>query len=771
MTNDWLFDKSDEVVASALVRSLPPDLFDIHAHLYRKATLNAPAESVFANGPSEVTPDAWRHHVGRQVGAERLRGALFIPVPFVPLDQIDSVNTWALEMAAEWENARVLALVSPGMSPGQAEPLLAAKAFAGFKPYHTYAPDPPTYNATPDAYIPEWVWPMAHEHGLVITLHLVRTAAMADAENIRYLQEHCEAFPNARVILAHAGRAFHAPNARAGIDQLRDFENLWFDTSAVCEPEPLMAILEACGPRRLLWGSDFPVSEQRGRAVTAGDGFLWITPRMVDPNAISPCRLLPVGLESLRTLMTAADAIGLDADDLADIFSRNASRVLSLVLDGGEQTQSLYRHARQRIPGGTQLLSKRPEMFAPEQWPAYFREARGCEIWDLDGRKYYDFCTHGIGACLLGFRDPDVTRAVRRRLSLGAFSTLSAPEEVTLADRLCEIHPWAGQVRFARTGGEALAVAVRIARATTDRSVVAVCGYHGWHDWYLAANLGENDSLRGHLLPGLQPLGVPRELRGTCHPFAYNNREAFDRIVAEYGDRLAAVVMEPCRRVDPEPGFLEHIRRRSHEVGALLVFDEVTAGWRFTFGGAHLLFGVAPDIAVFAKSLGNGHPIAAILGTAAAMDGAHASFISSTYWTDAVGPVAALATLDKMAASDVPAHCRRVGDRVKAIWRQSAQSHGLPIEVPEAFPALAHFEFRHEEAPALKTLFTQMMLDRGFLAGTAVYACLAHTDALVDKYEAAVSDVFALLARAIGQGNVAGQLRGSIAHSGFGRLA
>ncbi|MDY0165328.1 MAG: aminotransferase class III-fold pyridoxal phosphate-dependent enzyme [Thermoguttaceae bacterium] len=774
MIGDWSFDELDEAAAS-IMPALPPVIFDIHAHLYRKATLNVSAEGVFATGPDEVTPDVWRKHVGRQVGVGRLSGALFLSVPQVQTESIDAVNAWVVAEAANCKNAKALAIVAPGMSPAKVEPLLDEDAFAGFKPYHLYASSRPTYDATPEGYIPEWVWPMANDRGLIVTLHLVRAGAMADAGNIGYLREHCEAFPGARVILAHAGRAFHAPNARAGIDQLHDLENLWFDTAAICEPEPLRAILEACGPRRLLWGSDFPISEQRGRCVTAGDGFLWITPDMVDPQAVSPCRLLPVGLESLRAVLTAAKEIGLDANDLAAIFAGNASRVLGLAPKTPSkppaETQSLYRHARQRIPGGTQLLSKRPEMLAPEQWPAYFREARGCEIWDLDGRKYYDFCTHGIGACLLGFRDPDVTRAVRRQLYLGAYSTLSSPEEVALADRLCKIHPWADQVRFARTGGEALAVAVRIARATTDRSVVAVCGYHGWHDWYLAANLGENDALRGHLLPGLQPLGVPRELHGTCHPFAYNNREAFDRIVTEYGDRLAAVVMEPCRRVAPEPGFLEHIRRRSREVGALLVFDEVTAGWRFTFGGAHLLFGVAPDIAVFAKSLGNGHPIAAILGTAAAMDGAHASFISSTYWTDAIGPVAALATLDKMARADVPAHCRHVGDRVKAIWRQCAQSHGLPVEVPEAFPALAHFEFRHEEAPALKTLFTQMMLDRDFLAGTAVYACLAHTDALVDRYEAAVSDVFALLARAIGQNDITSQLRGPIAHSGFGRLA
>ena len=301
------------------------------------------------------------------------------------------------------------------------------------------------------------------------------------------------------------------------------------------------------------------------------------------------------------------------------------------------RTQTLYRHAKERIPGGTQLLSKRPEMLAPDQWPPYYRKASGCEIWDLDNRHYYDFSTNGIGSCLLGFNDPDVTRAVCRRVRSGSMCTLNPPEEVALADRLCAIHPWADQARFARCGGEACAVAVRIARATTDRSVVAICGYSGWQDWYLAANLGDSDALRGHLLPGLSPLGVPRELRGTTVPFTFDNREQFNAILEQYGPRLAAVVMEPCRSQDPAPGFLEFVKAGAHRVGALLIFDEITIGWRLHFGGAHLKFGVSPDLAVFAKALGNGHPMASVIGTRAAMAGAHDSFISSTYWTEGVG--------------------------------------------------------------------------------------------------------------------------------------
>jgi len=313
-------------------------------------------------------------------------------------------------------------------------------------------------------------------------------------------------------------------------------------------------------------------------------------------------------------------------------------------------------------------------------------------------------------------------------------------------------------------------MAVRIARATTDRSVIAICGYSGWQDWYLAANLGQSDALRGHLLPGLEPLGVPRELRGTTAAFEFNDREAFRAVLDEHGDRLAAVIMEPCRYCDPESGFLECVRDGARRVGALLIFDEITIGWRLHIGGAHLKFGVEPDLAVFAKALGSGHPMAAVIGTRAAMDGAHGSFISSTYWTESVGPVAALATLRKMQTVDVPSHVTRIGMRVQKLWEQSGRQHELPVRI-DGYPCLAHFRFEHKQEDALRTLYTQRMLARGFLAGTALYPTLAHTDEVVERYGEAIDDVFAEMAEVLTAGNnVATHLDGPVAHSTFKRL-
>ena len=433
------------------------------------------------------------------------------------------------------------------------------------------------------------------------------------------------------------------------------------------------------------------------------------------------------------------------------------------------KTQNLYQEAKKIIPGGTQLLSKRPEMFAPNQWPGYFTRAKGCEVWDLDGNHYYDMTSNGIGACLLGFADPDVSEAVKKRIDDGSMCTLNAPEEVELAEMLLDIHPWAGMARFTRTGGETAAVAIRIARAATDKSIAAVCGYHGWQDWYLAANLGESDSLRGHLLSGLEPLGVPAELRGTNFTFRYNRIDEFMSLIQKYGDNMAAVIMEPCRYEDPDPEFMKCIREETEKRRIILIFDEITIGWRRNYGGAHLKLGYTPDIAIFAKTLGNGHPIGAIIGTGEVMKSADQSFISSTYWTESVGYVAAIATLKKMKSIKIWEHVEKIGKLILKAWREKADKHGLDISTG-GYPCLAHFAYNYKNASVLKTLYTQLMLERGFLGNTAIYPTAAHTEEIVERYSIAIDEVFKILADANREGLVDELLNGPVCHSGFQRL-
>lgn len=437
---------------------------------------------------------------------------------------------------------------------------------------------------------------------------------------------------------------------------------------------------------------------------------------------------------------------------------------------GTNTSQDLYVHAKQRIPGGTQLLSKRPELFLPDNWPAYYSKAEGFTIWDMDGRPYSDFTTSGIGCCLLGYADPAVNAAVTECVANGSMCTLNAPEEVWLADRLCAIHPWAEKARFARTGGEAVAIAVRVARAATKRSLVAFCGYHGWCDWYLSANLGETDALDGHLLPGLDPAGVPAGLRGTALPFHYNRISGLEQIVAEHRGELAAIVMEPMRYEGPKDGFLEKVRALADETGAVLVFDEITSGWRSWFGGIHLKLGVNPDMAVFAKALSNGFPMAAIIGRGRVMEVAQRTFVSSTYWTERIGPTAALVTLERMTELDVAGHIQATGTRILKGWAEAAEKRGLKVKV-SGIPALCSFSFDiGSESRALMTLFTQEMLDLGYLANGAVYPTYAHTAEAVGGYLETVDEVFGGLWLKIDRKEVLSSLRGPVAQSGFARL-
>lgn len=430
----------------------------------------------------------------------------------------------------------------------------------------------------------------------------------------------------------------------------------------------------------------------------------------------------------------------------------------------------LYRRAKKRIPGGTQLLSKRPEMFLPDVWPAYYSEANGVEIVDLDGRRFTDMSFSAVGSCILGYADPDVNAAVKSAVDRGSMATLNCPEEVELADVLCELHPWAELVRYTRCGGEAMAAAVRFARARSRKGTVVFCGYHGWQDWYLAANAGATDALTGHLLPGLDPAGVPAQLAGTAIPFHYNDIAGFHAAVARAGDDFGAVVMEPTRGVDPVPGFLETIREVTRDRGVPLVFDEVTAGWRLNTGGVHLRLGITPDIAVFAKATSNGYPMSAIIGTGDTMQAAQETFVSSTYWTERIGPTAALATIRKHRALDLGPRLEAAGKRVQDGWKAAAAATGIDITVAGMAP-LARFALNYPNGQAVRTLLTQEMLDRGYLASNSFYAMAAHTDAIIDAYLVELRAVFALLKTAIEEGSVERRLRGPVAHAGFYRLA
>ncbi len=429
--------------------------------------------------------------------------------------------------------------------------------------------------------------------------------------------------------------------------------------------------------------------------------------------------------------------------------------------------QKLWRRAKQVIPGGNMLLSKRAEMFLPDQWPAYFSKANGCKVWDLDGHEYIDMSIMGVGTNILGYGHPEVDEAVRKTIDAGNMSTLNCPEEVYLAERLVELHPWADMVRLARSGGEANAVAIRIARAASGKDKVAFCGYHGWHDWYLAANLGDETHLAGHLLPGLEPKGVPDNLRDTIFPFAYNRFDELQTLVNAHD--IGVIKMEVSRNQGPENGFLEKVRKLATERGIVLIFDECTSGFRQTFGGLHKLYGVEPDMAMFGKALGNGYAITATIGRREVMQAAQATFISSTFWTERIGPTAGLKTLEVMERLKSWDAITKTGLSIRQGWQQLADKHGLKID-HWGLPALTGFTFRSPNALAYKTLVTQEMLTNGYLAGNSVYVCTEHTPEVVSGFFEALDPVFLLIKECEEGRDIMSLLKGPVCHGGFKRL-
>ena len=430
--------------------------------------------------------------------------------------------------------------------------------------------------------------------------------------------------------------------------------------------------------------------------------------------------------------------------------------------------QDLYEKAKKIIPGGTMLLSKRPEMFLPNNWPSYFSKAKGCKVWDLDGKEFLDMCIMGIGTNTLGYGHDEVDDAVIKTVTKGNMSTLNCPEEVWLAEELIRMNPWADMVRFARSGGEANAIAIRIARAASGKDKVAICGYHGWHDWYLSTNHNQGDGLSGHLLPGLDPSGVPKNLKDTVFPFHYNNIAELENLVNLHD--IGVIKMEVVRNFGPEDNFLQKVRDLATKKNIVLVFDECTSGFRETYGGIFKKYGVEPDVAMFGKTIGNGYALTAVVGQRGVMEAAQKTFISSTFWTERIGPTAALKTLEVMRQIKSWEIITENGLRMQKGWKELAENHNLKIII-SGIPSLTTYSFESFDALKYKTFVTQEMLKKGFLASTNFYASIAHRDEHFDAYFIALDNVYKVIAACeIGHKNIDDLLEGPVCHAGFKRL-
>jgi glutamate-1-semialdehyde aminotransferase len=394
-----------------------------------------------------------------------------------------------------------------------------------------------------------------------------------------------------------------------------------------------------------------------------------------------------------------------------------------------KSNKDLYNFAKSIIPGGTTLFSKRSELHLPDKWPSYFSKAKKNNVWDLNGVKYLDmFCA--VGTSILGYSNDKITSSVQNNIKKGNLTTLNCPEEITLAEQIIKHHSWASMAKFTRGGGEANAVAIRIARACTKKKNVAFCGYHGWHDWYLSANINSKKNLDQHLMSGLNYDGIPENLKNTSFPFPYNNFEYLLKLIKK--KNIGIIKMEVMRNVEPQDNYLNKIRKICDEKKIILIFDECTSGYRENMGGIHLKFKVNPDLAIFGKALGSGYAINAIIGKRKIMKKAENTFISSTFWGERIGYIAALSTIREFKRLNVFKKIEDNGKLIKSIWLDVSKKHNVKIKIMGS-NAIPSFEFCNDHSKR-KTFLTQEMLKNKILATNMIYITIFHNKANIKKY-------------------------------------
>lgn len=434
-------------------------------------------------------------------------------------------------------------------------------------------------------------------------------------------------------------------------------------------------------------------------------------------------------------------------------------------------SMALYERAKQLIAGRTHLFGRRAEMHAYGASPIYSpRQSQG-HFWDVDGHEYLDF-NLGAGAVLLGHAYPSVVRAVQDQAAQGTGLSINHPLEIETAELLAEIVPCAEMVRFCKGGGEANMVAIRIARAASGRDKVVFCGYHGWHDWYLAAGLGSEATLDKHLLSGIEPRGVPKELAGTTLPFEFNNLDSLRQVLQAHRGDVACVIMEAARTYLPQPGFLQGVRDLTRQHGTVLIFDEVVTGFRTARGGAQEYYGVVPDMATFAKCISNGFALGAVAGKREVMEAALDSFISSVYWAEATGLAAGRATLREYLSQDVCGAVWRFGHAFVEGCRKLIEQYGLPLKMIglPSYPALAFEKIEPSQVDPLVTLYMQETAKRGLFGGPGHFFCLQHTEADLQRGLNAIGEALAVIRKALDEGDISKFLECPVRQSGFRRL-
>ena len=445
-------------------------------------------------------------------------------------------------------------------------------------------------------------------------------------------------------------------------------------------------------------------------------------------------------------------------------IKRNEGSVLST-------GQKLWKRAKTIIPGGNMLLSKRPEMYLPKKWPTYYSKAKGCYIWDLDNIKYTDLSLMSVGTNILGYANSKIDNAVIKSIKKSNMSTFNCPEEIYLTEKLLDMHPHFHMARYARTGGEANSIAIRIARASSGKDKVAICGYHGWHDWYLSANHNSKEKkgvLKDHLLPGLSTNGVPKNLKNTTYPFMFNDYNTLKDICNK--NKIGVIKMEIFRNFPPKNNFLKKVRNLANKKNIVLIFDECTSGFRETFGGLHLKYKVNPDICILGKALGNGFAITTILGSKEVMEAAQNTFISSTFWTERSGYIAGLKTLEEMEKIKSWNIISKQGKKLKMKLTKLGQKHKLKLKI-SGLSSCPSFMISSDKWIKYKTYITQELLKKRILGANTTYLSIFHNDKIIQKYINCLDKIFYYIKRSENNDlNINEILNNDVCHTGFKRL-
>ena len=429
----------------------------------------------------------------------------------------------------------------------------------------------------------------------------------------------------------------------------------------------------------------------------------------------------------------------------------------------------LYKLAKKIIPGGTQLLSKRPEMFHTKVWPSYYTKCKGIKVWDMNNVCYKDFSIMSVGQCPLGYANTAINKKIISAITNGSTSTLNSYEEVELAKKLCEMHPGMKMARFSKTGGEANTIAIRIARAYNNRSKIIASGYFGWHDWYMSANLNNKKNLNKLLLKGLSPIGVPKELTGTTLALNYGDIDKLREYFKKNKNQIAALIVEVQKNKKPNLKFLKEAKKLCKKNNSILIFDEISSGFRINLGGIYLKYNLKPDMVTLGKALGNGYPISAVIGKEDVMQSAQKTFISSSYWTDRIGYVAAIATIKELKEKKVHKYLINIGKYFKKEFNKIIKDLNLKISI-DGIISVPRINFHYgKDSQAIKTVFTQKMLKKKFLASNLIYLTNSHSKRDIDEYMKNVKKIFSEMKK-IGIEKFKLSLDGKISHTGFERL-